>query len=85
MVSPTADAGEPGLETLKFIVAEFGVEFFQQEYGGNFLFQHRTREEIICNLDQKIEPVFFPDFTPKTERSAAQGGCGTRSAGRQPY
>ena len=40
VISPTADAVEPGFEPLELGVAKFGVEFLQQEHGDYLFFQH---------------------------------------------
>ena len=71
VIGPTADAVEPGLEQLKLAVAEFGVEFLQQEDGGNFFFQHSAGKKVISYLDEKVEPVFFPYRAAKTDGRVA--------------
>src|SRR3984957_13538104 len=72
MIRPTDDAVEPRFKSLKFAVAKLEVEFFQQEHGGHFFFQHRATEKMISDLDQEVEPVFLSYFPPKTEGGAAQ-------------
>src|SRR5580692_1443673 len=72
VISPTADEVEPVLEESELGVAKLAVEFLQQEYGDYLFFQHGAGEKTIGNLDQEIEPAFFPYFSAKTDGGTAQ-------------
>ena len=72
MIGPTADAVKPCLEPLEVGIAKLAIEFLQQEHGGYLFFQHGAREKTIGNLDQEIEPVFFPYFPTRADSGTAQ-------------
>ena len=56
-------------------VPKLRVELFQQKHGSNFFFQHRSREEPVCNLQQKVEPILFPNLAPEAARRPPKIGC----------
>lgn len=75
VIGPTADAGEPRFKQFEFSVAKLRVEFLQQEDCGDFFFQNQAIEEMIGDLDEKIEPALFSKFSSKADGRAAQVGC----------
>jgi hypothetical protein len=74
MIGPTADAVQPGFEHLELAVPKFRIEFLQQEYSSDFLFEVRPRKELIRYLDQKVEPEFLSQFPPIAARRPAKIG-----------
>ena len=74
MVGPTGDASEPGLKQLELAVAQFGSSFLKQEDAEYFLFQHSSGEQLVGNLNQKIQALLANDGSPKPDRYFAQFG-----------
>src|SRR5580704_11244933 len=74
VVSPTRNAGQPGLKQSKFGVAELVRHFLQQEYGKDFFFQNPTGEKLVCNSQKKVETKLFSNPAAETDGYTAQSG-----------
>jgi len=79
MIRPTADAPNQDSNSLYHGHQNSGIEFLEQEYGGDFLLQHRAQKKLIRNLKQKIESVLLLNLPPKTDGSAAQSAVYSRA------